>query len=109
VFHCTAGKDRTGILAAVLLSVLGVPDEDIAKDYCLTGPHIEALYQRLKNEAKNMKLPIELPEFFWKTEPESITLLMASFRKEYGSTVDYLEAHGAEPALVNRLKSTLLT
>lgn len=36
VFHCMAGKDRTGIIAAVLLSILGVDDEDIAADYALT-------------------------------------------------------------------------
>jgi protein-tyrosine phosphatase len=37
VFHCMAGKDRTGIVAAVLLSILGVDDEDIAADYALTS------------------------------------------------------------------------
>jgi protein-tyrosine phosphatase len=109
VFHCTVGKDRTGILAAVLLSVLGVPDEDIENDYCLTGPFIEALFEQLTNETKNMEEPFKLPDFFWRTEPESIALLMASFRKEYGSTSDYLKAHGAEPSLVNRLKASLLT
>jgi protein-tyrosine phosphatase len=37
VFHCMAGKDRTGIIAAVLLSILGVDEEDIAADYALTS------------------------------------------------------------------------
>lgn len=37
VFHCMAGKDRTGIVAAVLLSILGVDDKDIAADYALTS------------------------------------------------------------------------
>ncbi|THV42604.1 tyrosine-protein phosphatase [Glycomyces buryatensis] len=37
VFHCMAGKDRTGILAAVLLSILGVSDDDIAADYELSN------------------------------------------------------------------------
>ncbi len=36
VFHCMAGKDRTGIVAAVLLSILGVAEEDIAADFELT-------------------------------------------------------------------------
>jgi protein-tyrosine phosphatase len=36
VFHCTAGKDRTGILAALVLAVLGVPDDVIAADYALS-------------------------------------------------------------------------
>ena len=37
VFHCEAGCDRTGVLAAVVLSLLGVPDEVIAADYALTA------------------------------------------------------------------------
>lgn len=36
VFHCTSGKDRTGIIAAMLLDLLGVPDATIASDYALT-------------------------------------------------------------------------
>ncbi|OGO31296.1 MAG: hypothetical protein A2Z29_08840, partial [Chloroflexi bacterium RBG_16_56_11] len=37
IFHCAVGKDRTGILAAILLSVLGVADKDIIDDYCLSA------------------------------------------------------------------------
>ncbi|WP_425295575.1 tyrosine-protein phosphatase, partial [Nocardia abscessus] len=37
LFHCAAGKDRTGVLAAVLLDAVGVPPEAIAVDYALTG------------------------------------------------------------------------
>lgn len=37
VFHCSAGKDRTGMIAALILSVLGVDDETIIKDYLLTN------------------------------------------------------------------------
>ena len=37
VFHCAAGKDRTGILAGLLLSSLGVSDDDVVADYALTA------------------------------------------------------------------------
>ena len=46
VFHCAAGKDRTGIVAALLLSVLGVDDELIAADYAVTAEHIDELDAR---------------------------------------------------------------
>ncbi len=42
LFHCYAGKDRTGIIAALLLSLAGVPDELIAEDYAVSLPSIEA-------------------------------------------------------------------
>lgn len=70
-FHCMAGKDRTGITAAIALKLLGVSDDDIAADYALTGegmhryyhwrertgqspneglhPHAEAMYGLLRN------------------------------------------------------------
>lgn len=108
VFHCAAGKDRTGILAAVLLSVLDVDDEDIKNDYCLSGPYIEALINRLKSESRVVDDSMKLPDFFWKTVPESMALLLATFRQEYGSTSDYLKAQGAEPSLIGRLRTTLL-
>ena len=38
-FHCTAGKDRTGVCAAVLLALLGVPDDDIVAEYLLTNSY----------------------------------------------------------------------
>ena len=37
VFHCSAGKDRTGVLSALVLAFLGVPDETIVDDYALSG------------------------------------------------------------------------
>ena len=40
VFNCTAGKDRTGVAAAVLLSILGVSKKQILEDYCLSNEHL---------------------------------------------------------------------
>jgi protein-tyrosine phosphatase len=109
VFHCAAGKDRTGIMAAVLLSVLDVADEDIKNDYCLSGLYIEALIKQLKSESKIVDDSKKLPDFFWETVPESMALLLATLRQEYGSTKDYLVAQGAEPSLISRLKTALLS
>ncbi|KAF5363895.1 hypothetical protein D9756_000217 [Leucocoprinus leucothites] len=54
LFHCTAGKDRTGIIAAILLKLAGVDDETIAKDYALTRvgrePAREMILARLSKE-----------------------------------------------------------
>lgn len=47
LFHCAAGKDRTGVVAALLLAVLGVPDIDIVADYLLSAPSVEPVLSRL--------------------------------------------------------------
>lgn len=48
LFHCAAGKDRTGILAAVVLGVLGVPDDVIADDYALSQTAMVEFFEFLK-------------------------------------------------------------
>lgn len=52
VFHCSAGKDRTGVTAALLLGLLGVDDATIAADYALTAPAMEALVEWVRRNAR---------------------------------------------------------
>ncbi|GGH34767.1 tyrosine-protein phosphatase [Microbacterium album] len=47
-FHCTAGKDRTGVLAASLLLALGASDDEIVADYARTGPNVPAILERAR-------------------------------------------------------------
>src|SRR6185295_8665530 len=47
VYHCAAGKDRTGVVSAVLLGILGVRDEVIVVDYAATQASLEAIVERL--------------------------------------------------------------
>lgn len=51
LFHCAAGKDRTGVIAAVLLQLLGVSDEDIVADYLLSADHLAPVLARLSGIA----------------------------------------------------------
>ena len=44
VFFCNAGKDRTGVVAAMVLGLLGVDDETVAGDYALTQEVLDAIY-----------------------------------------------------------------
>lgn len=110
IFHCSAGKDRTGILAAILLSVLGVADDDIINDYSLSTPYIDVLLNRMKS---NPFLADDdtnsLPDYFWQAAPESMVVFLSSLKKEFGSVRDYLKAKGAEPSLFERLERALLT
>jgi protein tyrosine/serine phosphatase len=48
VFHCAAGKDRTGVFAAVVLSLLGASSDTISADYAATAARLPRLYPRLR-------------------------------------------------------------
>jgi protein-tyrosine phosphatase len=108
VFHCAIGKDRTGILAAVLLSALGVADKDIIEDYTLSAPYMVELISR-KNIWLEIAIAVKvLPGYFWEAAPESMVMLLTEIRKEHGSAAGYLKAHGADSSLVKRLENALL-
>jgi protein-tyrosine phosphatase len=108
VFHCSAGKDRTGVLAAMLLAAVGVIDEDIIHDYTLSAPFIPAIRDRLTNDpAASPELKAQ-PDFQWEASAETMARFLALLRLEYGSAVRYLEAQGADNSLPQRLEEALL-
>ena len=47
VYHCAAGKDRTGVISAVVLGAVGVPDDLIVADYALSAENIDAIIERV--------------------------------------------------------------
>jgi protein-tyrosine phosphatase len=108
VFHCAVGKDRTGMLAAVLLSLLGVADKDIIEDYALSEPYMDELLAKLRNNpGENGGVP-PIPDYFWKASPESMALFLATLRRESGSIEKYLTDNGATSSLFRRLCKALL-
>jgi protein-tyrosine phosphatase len=64
VFHCSAGKDRTGIAAALLLDVLGVARETVIEDYMVTDRFIDGLVTIIKNDPGSRRLEA-IPEYIW--------------------------------------------
>ncbi|UCG55408.1 MAG: tyrosine-protein phosphatase [Dehalococcoidia bacterium] len=105
LFHCTAGKDRTGILSAAILSVLGVADEDIITDYNMTTPHMAEFLERKKLEKS--ELP-NMPAFFHEASRESMKLLLSEIRQKYSSFSNYLVRHNCRESLFEQLESAFL-
>jgi protein-tyrosine phosphatase len=108
VFHCSVGKDRTGVLAAILLAATGVIDEDIIHDYTLSAPFMPELRDHWRNDPAAPPEVKEVPDFQWEASAESIARFLALLRREYGSAAGYLEAHGADNSLPRRLEEALL-
>lgn len=108
VFHCTVGKDRTGVLAAMLLGAAGVMDEDIIHDYTLSAPFTPAIRDRMRNDPAVPPEVKELPDFQWEASAESMARFLALLRREYGSAAGYLRVQGADNSLPQRLEEALL-
>jgi protein-tyrosine phosphatase len=108
VFHCSAGKDRTGVLAACLLSVLGVDSEHIVGDYTLTGPYMARHIERLSRDPEDARFLQSLPTFMHESSAASMALFLSTMKQDYGSIQDYLLTHGADGSLFGRLEQALL-
>jgi len=108
IVHCTAGKDRTGVLVAVLLGLLGVPDEIIITDYALSARAMDRLRQKLVAQFPEAKATIDAADAMFSAAPENMASLLAALRSEYGTIEAYAESAGAGPDVVKGLREHLL-
>ncbi len=108
VFHCAAGKDRTGLVAALLLSLLGVDDATVAADYALTSEHIDELVDRHRAQAAAEGRTVEVNDAHLAAEAAVMRIVLAEMRERYGSAEAYLRAHGLEPEAIAALRTSLL-
>jgi protein-tyrosine phosphatase len=102
VFHCAAGKDRTGIIAAILLAVADVEPDEIAEDYAISTDYIRDTYLAMH--------PPEVHEAVLedvRCPPEQIYNMLAHLDERYGGTVSYLRRIGLGNAQVEKIKARL--
>ncbi|KAJ7023416.1 protein-tyrosine phosphatase-like protein [Mycena alexandri] len=95
LFHCTAGKDRTGLVAALILMLLGVDDADITKDYTLTTVGLEPAREKLAARLQNIPVFRDNQQGalnMGSSKEASMTAILAMIRQEYGSAAGYLTA-----------------
>lgn len=84
VIHCTAGKDRTGFAAALILSSLGVADEVIAEDYLLTNR-----YYRRSDTGQSSALPQQVRDVLGSVQASFLTAALDTVKSDYGSLDAY--------------------
>jgi len=110
LFHCTAGKDRTGVAAALLLAALGVPDEHVIADYELTNEYrTPTRLKELAPELEEQGIDIERVLPLFSAQGPVMQLTLDALRDQHGSIDAYLEeAGGVEAATLDRLRALLL-
>ncbi|MFP4193473.1 MAG: tyrosine-protein phosphatase [Desulfobacterales bacterium] len=109
VFHCTGGKDRTGTCAALILLVLGVPEETVINDHQLSNIYIARLLPRLYRQMERAGVDPDML-FPYLTAPRECILAVVDYIIEnYGTARDYLvEKAGIEADELERLRFNLL-
>ncbi|MBK7916544.1 MAG: tyrosine-protein phosphatase [Chloroflexi bacterium] len=112
LFHCAAGKDRTGVMVALLLAMLGVPDETIVADYTLSNLAHGAIEQVMRRELRQALWvgirPSQLSSLLL-ANPETLRFTLTAVREKYGSVSSYLrQAAGVSEEVIDRLREGLL-
>jgi protein-tyrosine phosphatase len=105
LFHCFAGKDRTGLVAAMLLDLSGVPREGIAADYTATDVQLARQYEVWIDEAPAEKRDAFRDEL--SCPPERILGVLDHLGAKWGGVAGYLEASGVTAENIDRLSSKL--
>jgi len=106
VVHCMAGKDRTGLVCAMTLSLLGVRDSVIAEDYALSNAGSERLLAWLRTQAGNDHL---VPVPFFSCPAEAMQTFLTELRQRHGSVEGYLRTAGLSADRITELRTHLLT
>jgi protein-tyrosine phosphatase len=105
VVHCMAGKDRTGLICALTLSLLGVPDEEVAEEYALTSPNIARLRASLEAARPGRTdldyIPMDTPAI-------AMLGMLTDLRDKHGSIEAYVREIGAPDDVVPALRAQLL-
>lgn len=108
LFHCTAGKDRTGIVAALLLGIAGVEAKLIVEDYALTAGYLAPIMAEITAGAVARGAdPVGFQRLL-ASEPATMVATLAFIESEFGSVPAYLGRIGLEPATVQRLRNRLV-
>jgi len=90
VFHCTAGKDRTGVCAALILLTAGVPESTVIADHALSNTYNADVIEEIKLEIKKFGIDPEAMKSYLTAPREAMEAVLKHLRENYGSAAEYL-------------------
>jgi protein-tyrosine phosphatase len=106
-FFCAAGKDRTGMVSALLLRALGVRDELIVEDYAMSGPpDVERLRSRMQALGRVLDESIDRSKLA--ATPDTMYHFLRVFDSRYGSVAAFLDGCGITTGVIERVREHLL-
>lgn len=109
-YHCAVGKDRTGLLTALLLGVLGVPDETVIADYTRSGAAVAVQVSWLWSMGypAGQVADEQLASGLWSARPETMRRTLDWLADEYGGAAPYMRSAGVGDDQIDALRRALL-
>lgn len=110
LFHCTVGKDRTGLVAALLLSLAGVAAPVIVEDYSQSATNIAPLTEGFRQRLADSPIDVDPTVFahMMSSEPQTMVETLAHLDTKYGGPLAYLQHTGLTQAHLDRITARLL-
>jgi protein-tyrosine phosphatase len=109
IFFCAAGKDRTGVMAAVLLGLLGVPDAEIVADYARSEAGMARLVRWYEaNQPGTAEWIASLPAALLEAPPGAMEATLATLRERHGTVAGYVAWCGASEAAIAATRAALV-
>ena len=108
VVHCTAGKDRTGVIIALLLDLVGVPRETIVDDYDLSNRSVPQLVEHIQTVSQIKYEPSESELARFGAPRDAMDGMLESLHREHGSAQGYLRSLGVDDRVFTAIKDALL-
>jgi protein-tyrosine phosphatase len=106
VVNCTAGKDRTGLIVALILGLAGVPEEAIVADYALSGACLAGAFSdEARRRAEEQGFSYDL---LTQCDPDFMRETLEHLRKRYGGIESYVRASGLGDQEIDRLRRSMV-
>jgi len=110
VYNCTSGKDRTGMMSAVILTLLRVPHQTVVDDFMLSNTYLAASHQKTYTSLASKGFDSDLFRPLLEQRPEYLEAFFEAVNAEYGSFDHYLrKALALDQKTITHLRHTLTT
>ena len=108
VFHCAAGKDRTGVLAALILEILGVDREVIVADYVITAERISFIMERWLADPEFAERMAKVPPSRFSVEASTMEGFLDGLTSQFGGARAWAVGAGVTEETLGRIEDFLL-
>ena len=105
LYHCAGGKDRTGVITALILGIAGVSAETIAEDYGLTARYLGPVYLAGDEPHPNITTEADYQRAF--CPPDAMSRVLAHLDRGYGSVEGYVRAAGVTGGQLSSLRAAI--